>query len=183
MIEQYLSNLTRVLGIGAAFATIPMVVSFADLQPPWPPAIGPVSGGLILISALAAWEWVRATHVQSRRSWFLWAAVLTASGLIFYLALYSLFIENLPGGAGRVVRGFSCTNDAWIVYGSACPDLPREALQNAEWEAERLWTRGSLTVVRIGMTVAWLTFVLGLVTAAGAIIAGRRFSNAKQSKA
>ena len=63
------------------------------------------------------------------------ATVLMLVGLIAYLTLYSLFVEPIPGAHARVVRGYVCTADAARVYGDACPDLPREALAGAEWEA------------------------------------------------
>ena len=176
--ETYLRDLAKVLGLGAAFASIPLFASFADLQPPWPPAIGYVSAALVLVAALLAWEWTRKSKLVRRRRWIVVAALLTIIGLLAYLILYSLFIENIPGTDERIVRGFTCTREAELLYRDRCPDLPREVLQDAEWEAVAVWTRGSVTTVRVALTSAWIIFMAGLVTAVGSIVAGRKRARA-----
>lgn len=173
--EDYLKNLLKVLGVGAAFAALPLFASLAELQPPWPPAIGHVSAALVLLASLFAWEWTRKGKVRHRRSWMVTGLVLCLAGLLTYLTLYSIFVEPMPAG-GRVVRGYECTRAAMEVHGDACPDLPREALQDAEWESLALWTRSSVTIARMGLAVSWLLFVAGLIACLGAVVAGRNFA-------
>jgi hypothetical protein len=177
--EDFLRNLVKVLGVGAAFASIPLFASLAALQPPWPPAIGYVSAGLVLLASLAVWEWTRNSGRVRRRRWVIAATVLTLGGLFVYLVLFSLFVETIADTDMRVVRGFACTPDAQLVYGDACPDLPSDALRDAEWEPLNLWTRSSVTIVRLLLTASWLAFTAGLVAAVGVIVAGSRFSNRK----
>ena len=183
MIDTYLNNLVRVFLIAGAFALIPLVASFADLQPPWPPAIGYVSAGLVILASLIVWEWVRKSRTTKRRIWIIVATVLTVIGLFGYLTLYSLFVERIPGSGDRVVRGYVCTVDALAIYKAKCPDLPREALQDAEWESLALWTRGSVTAVRLWLTLSWITFMAGLVAAVGAVVAGRKFATKSRDAA
>lgn len=177
--EAYLRNLAKVLGIGAAFAAIPLFASLAALQPPWPPAIGQVSAALVLLASLAAWEWTRKARRVHRRRWVVVATVLTLCGLFGYLLLYSMFVEDVPNTDVRLVRGYRCTADALLVYGDACPDLPSDALRDAEWEPLNLWTRSSVTMVRIALTASWLIFTAGLIAAVGSVVAGRRFTDSK----
>ena len=179
--DEYLKNLLKVLGIGASFATLPFFVSLAELQPPWPPAIGGVSVALVLMASLVVWEWTRRSRIQHRRRWILAGIGLTLIGLFCYLLLYSIFIEPMPQG-GRVVRGYDCTARALEVYSDLCPDLPRDALQDAEWEAVVLWTRSSVTIARMGLAVSWLIFMAGLITCLGAIVAGRKFKKDKSAE-
>ena len=179
--DDYLKNLLKVLGLGAAFATLPLFVSLAELQPPWPPAIGHVSAALVLMASLVVWEWTRRSKIKHRRRWILSGIALTLVGLLAYLTLYSIFIEPMPQG-GRVVRGYQCTGRALEVYADLCPDLPREALQDAEWEALVLWTRSSVTIARMSLAVSWLLWTAGLITCLGAIVAGRKFRKDEQPK-
>ena len=172
--EHYLRDLARVLGVGACFAAIPLFASFAELQPPWPPAIGYVSAALVLVAALLAWEWTRRAKLADRRRWIVIAATLTLIGLLFYLFLYSLFVETVTGTNDRIVRGFACTFEAKLIHANHCLDLPRKALEDVDWDPAALWTRASLATVRIGLTTAWLIFIAGLVSAVGSIVAGRR---------
>jgi len=176
-IPTFLQNLAKVLAIGAAFASLPLFASFASLQPPWPPAIGPVSAALVLLSSLIVWEWTRRSRIRNRRRLILGAVIVTLLGLGLYLALYSLFVDNLPGQEERIVRGYACTADAKLVYKDSCPDLPQNALSEAGGEhPERiLWTRSSITAVRMALTTTWLLFMAGLIMSLSAVIAGRKF--------
>jgi hypothetical protein len=175
----YLQNLVKVLAIGAAFASIPFFASMAALQPPWPPAIGHVSAALVLLASLLAWEWTRSARRVHRRRWIVAGTLLTLTGLIAYLVLYSMFVETIAGGDERLVRGYRCTADALLVYGNACPDLPTEALRDAEWDPLLLWTRSSVTMARVLLAISWLVFTAGLIAAVGSVVAGRRTSGAK----
>ena len=173
--DRYLQNLIKVLGVGAAFAALPLFASLAALEPPWPPAIGYVSAALILLASLVVWEWTRKSKLGHRRRWIVAGLMLTLLGLLSYLVLYSTFVEAIPGGDERVVRGYECTRQAQLVHGDDCPDLSRDALQDAQWEALNLWTRSSVTTARVLLTLAWLVFITGLITCLGAIVAGRQF--------
>ena len=112
--------------------------------------------------------------MRHRRRWVLLEIGIAVIGLLTYLTLYSIFIEPMPKG-GRVVRGYDCTGRALEVYRDLCPDLPREALQDAEWEALVLWTRSSVTIARMSLAVSWLLWTAGLIICLGAIVAGRKF--------
>lgn len=176
--EPFLKKLLQVVGVTSLLAALPLFAALVDLQPPWPPAIAYVSSALVLLAALAAWEWNKTGVARRRRMWLLVAAGLTITGLFTYLLLYSLFVEPIPGTATRVIRGFTCTAQAREVYPGQCPDLPREALRDAEWEAVVLWTRSSITAVRLGLTAAWLLFTAGLICAVAAVITGDRSKRA-----
>jgi hypothetical protein len=172
--DKYFKDLLKTLAVGAGFSSLPFFASLADLQPPWPPAIGQVSAGLVLVSGLFAWEFVRSGVTRNRRVWMLAAASLTIGGLFGYLALYSLFVETIPGSETRMIRGFSCTPAAKVVYSSECPSLTADALADAGWRPEQLWTRSSITLIRLGLAATWLVFTAGLICAVGAAVAGRK---------
>jgi len=174
-IPTYLSNIAKVLGVGAAFASLPFFASLTSLQPPWPPAIGFVSTALVLLASLVIWEWTRNSRVHNRRRLIAIAASLTIVGLMAYLIMYSLFVEEVSGSDARVIRGYECTRAAAMVYPEDCPDLPPDALPGAEWDSAQLWTRSSITAVRLALTISWLLFTAGLIGAVGAVVAGRRF--------
>lgn len=170
----YLKSIHEVLKIGGMIAALPIAAAVVGLSPPWPPAIAGVSALLILVASAVVWEWVKDARRTTRRIWVLSALFLTLSGLIGYLTLYSFFVEPIPGTDDRAIRGYVCTADALLVHKSACPDLPREALADAEWEAVKLWTRQSVTMVRLGLALTWLVFTAGLIATVGAILAGRK---------
>ncbi|HEX8364813.1 MAG TPA: hypothetical protein VF603_05960 [Allosphingosinicella sp.] len=99
-----------------------------------------------------------------------------------YLIIYSLFIDTIPASGIRVIRGFECTSDAILVHGDACPDLSSEAYQDAGWEAVSLWSRRSITVVRVGLAVSWIVFTVGLILIVGSVVAGRKTSRRRKAR-
>lgn len=171
--DSYLKDLIKILGVAAAFAALPLLVGFAGLAPPWPPAVAYVTAVFILIAALVMWEWVRDVSRTVRRRFILAGIALTVIGLGVYLPFYSLYVQDVPGSDERVVRGTKCTPKAQLVYAAECPELPRDALRAAEWQAEVLWTRGSIMQVQLVLVAAWLAFTAGLIAFVGAVIAGR----------
>ena len=171
--DEYLKDLLKILAFAASVATIPLLVAFAGLQPPWPPAVEYVSAVFILMAALAMWEWGRAAKTGVRRRLIIAGMVLTVAGIGAYLPLYSLYVVDVPNSKERVVRGTECTANARLLYPDSCPNLPPEALPSAEWNPETLWTSGSIMRVRLGLVAGWLGFTAGLIAFVGAVIAGR----------
>jgi hypothetical protein len=174
--DAYFRDLLKVLALAAALATIPLIAAFARLQPPWPPAVEYVSAVFIIACALVMWEWVRGARRWVRRAFIIAGLVLILGGTMAYLALYSSYVTDDPDSGTRVVRGSVCTPDAQELYSRTCPDLPEEALREAGWNAELLWTRGSIRSSQLSLVAAWLAFITGLIAIIGASVAGRPMS-------
>lgn len=175
--DSYLKEIVKVLAFGAGVATLPLIAAFATLQPPWPPAIEYVSAVFIVMAALAMWEWGRGASRVVRRRLVIAGMVLTVGGIGAYLPLYSQYVVTVPASHERLVRGTDCTPAARAVYRD-CPDPSDREVAEAEWDAERLWTRASILRVRLELVAAWLCFTAGLVAFVGAVVAGRRVPRA-----
>lgn len=122
---------------------------------------------LVLLGVVWPWRFVPARFAL---------VALAAAGLGLYLwAKASFGIEGLSGEP--LVRGMTCTQDALLIYENQCPDLPAEALGDAAYEIEMLWTPES--IARAGQLIGagWLALVLASATLLGSFmggIAGRR---------
>ena len=101
--DQYLRDLIKILGFAAGVATIPLIVAFAGLQPPWPPAVEYVSAVFILMAALVMWEWGRGAKRGARRRLIVAGMALTIIGIGAYLPLYSLYVVDVTDF--RAARG------------------------------------------------------------------------------
>lgn len=142
-----------------------LFATFRGLDPPWPAGAGyltilPVAAGMFGLRKSIV------PHSGRRRARLMFAGSIAGGSLILYLLLYSMFVESIPRTDVRLVKGFVCTSDAILVYGKGCPNLPRDALRDAEWEAMALWTSSSVTMIRTALIMAWLAFVAGLATLA-----------------
>lgn len=177
--DSYFKDIARVLLFAAGAATLPLIAAFAGLQPPWPPAVEYISAVFILIAALVMWEWVRGARRVIRRRFILAGLTLTIVGIGAYLPLYSLYVLPIPGSKIRVVKGTECTRRAQLVYPNDCPNLSRDALRDAEWEANVLWTPGSIMRIQMMLVAGWLAFIGGLIAFIGAVIAGRPVTGKK----
>ncbi|MBO9623928.1 MAG: hypothetical protein J7500_14560 [Sphingomonas sp.] len=171
--DEYLKDIAKTLGFAAGVAALPLIVAFAKLQPPWPPAIEYLSSVFILMAALAMWEWGRNAKRVVRRRLILAGMALTMIGIGAYLPLYSMFVQVEGSTGERIIKGMVCTPDAFLIYPQQCPQLPSEALPSVQWDATQLWTQNSILKVRMMLVAAWLCFTAGLVAFVGAVIAGR----------
>jgi hypothetical protein len=97
-------------------------------------------------------------------------AVLLVGSTLVYFSLFSYFTYTTPGKKVRMVKGFVCTPMAAKVYKDACPDLGMDELNQAEYEAERLWTRSSILIARLGLTAFWLLTFLALSVILGSFL-------------
>lgn len=174
MLSKYLNNLIKVLAIGAGFASIPLFAALAELQPPWPPAVGFVSAALVLLGSLVVWEWTRNAKVANRRRWIARATAVTILSLFLYLGLFSTFTYPLEGRP-RTIIGFECKSEPLRVYKVSCAELEGAILEGGGGNPNTFWTARSITAVRLALNAAWLGFTAGLIMAVGAIVAGRRF--------
>jgi hypothetical protein len=97
------------------------------------------------------------------------AVVLAVVGIAYLVAL-SLYTYETPMTKERWVKGFDCTRDALAVFKEKCPDLGMDELKTAEYEAERLWTARSVTIVRTSLVALWAAAFIALSVLLGSFI-------------
>lgn len=154
---------------GAAVA-VPFAAALVDLSPPWPPGIVLVTGiAELLVLALVYQSFSTAGRRRIQRV-MIRAIVGLALAALAYLVLLSLFTYEVPTTGERFVKGFECTPAASAVFAEACPDLGREELRTAEFEAENLWTRGSIATMRVLLVVLWSATFVRLSLALGSFL-------------
>jgi hypothetical protein len=168
--DPFFREIAKTLAFGATFASIPLFASMGDLQPPWPTAVAYVSAALILLGALLARELGRGMTERRRKTMLLLAALLTVLGLFAYLYLYSQLVVPLDNGS-RIIRGFACNADALATYPDECPYLTKDDLKRAGYQADLMYTAGSLTAAKLLLVASWLLFTAGLVAAVGWAVA------------
>lgn len=159
--------------VPALLALLPVLAGLLEIDPPWPADgfVGFVSALAILVAAAVVRLQPDPLPKPLRRA-MQWAIpVLSIGGMFAYLALYSLLVEQTP--LGREIKGFVCQTDARLVYGGACPSLGSDALRDAEWRVDKLWTAPSLLGARMALILGWLSVIVALALAA-VFVSGRR---------
>ena len=141
--------------LGSSVAA-PFAVALIHLSPPWPRGILPLTALVEFLILVAVFQLLpKATRKRAGRLIVFGLLSLFAISTIYLLA-FSRFTFEVPTKHETYVKGYVCTANAALVYGARCPDLGLDELQTAEYEAERLWTRDSIAVVRTGLVVLWL---------------------------
>jgi hypothetical protein len=166
----------------AASAITPVVAAFAGVSPPWPPGVTKLSVVLVTLVLVLAWPTVSATTPVRRRRLILFAAVTCLVFLFAYLALFSVFVFNVPTSAKVViVLGCGYTEDARKVAafaqldeGFGCPGNYERLLQSAQFVPGEIWTRWSIVAVQAAIFASWLLTLSSLSVALFAFASGQQ---------
>jgi len=141
--------------LGSSVAA-PFAVALIHLSPPWPRGILPLTALVEFLILVAVFQLLpRVSRKLAGRFIVFGLTSLFAISTIYLLA-FSRFTFEGPTKHETYVKGYNCTVNAALVYGARCPDLGLDELRTAEYEAERLWTRDSIAVVRTALVVLWL---------------------------
>lgn len=154
----------------AVCLALPVGAIWAQISPPWPRGVPLIT---VVIEAAAigfAFQMLRASPPKTVRRTILSASVALAVLLSVYLVLVSYFTYETPTTKQLWAKGFTCTPEATLVYKDKCPDLGIDELKDAEYEAERLWTARSVTVIRVALVISWLASFSALAVLVGSLI-------------
>jgi len=172
--NEFFPEVIRIMGFGAAFASIPLLARLGNLQPPWPPAVAYISAAVILVGMLIVREYGAGMSRRRRRLLLIIAGTLSVIGLFTYLYLYLRLIVPLPTGE-RLTLGFACNADTLAMYADRCPYLGMDEISAAGFDLELLYTTSSLQAAKLWLVAAWMVFTTGLVAAVGwAVVRGDR---------
>ena len=157
-----------------AGATLPMIAAWLGIAPPWPAGSQyfTIAIEAILLGATAA-----ALHGVERgalRRLVVAASVVLVLGGMAYLAGFNTFTYVTPTTGEHWVKGYVCTSDALSLYKEKCPFLDKDELSQAEYEAQRLWTLPSITVVKVALAALWFASFAAIAVLAAAVVAGFR---------
>lgn len=159
---------------GFGLASLVGASVLAGLGPPlaglgWFGAVLAFALPLALVVLGAARPWTMAAA-----RWALLAASLGALGLYLW-ARGTFTIEGLDDEL--LVRGLTCTEDAALIFEGQCPALPAEALIDAAYDPEALWTSASIAQAQQIIGAGWIVTIACLGAVLGgylAALAGRR---------
>jgi hypothetical protein len=172
-IESFLS-LTKYYGRIVAWALAgslaPLLAGIVNLAPPWPPAIVPVTSLFELIALIFAFQFLQNRQRRQINIILIVSTAVFVACLVLYLLLLSQFVFEEPLSKLRFVKGFLCTQTAKIVYPDLCPYYGDAELKKAEWEASRLWTLESITIVRIGLVLSWFSVFVWFTSILGSFV-------------
>ncbi len=155
--------------VGSGLA-VPFVAAMADFSPPWPPGIVPVTAVIELMTLVIVFQHFKNTAKRIVNRVLVISSILFVVTGLPYLFGLSLYTYQVPVTKQRLVKGYECTRDAKAVFKELCPDLGLDELQTAEYQAERLWTLKSISLIRIALVFAWSLTFAALSSALGVFL-------------
>jgi ABC-type xylose transport system permease subunit len=158
---------------------VPFAAKLADLSPPWPPGIVPVTAVVQLLALVLVFQFFK-TAKRRIINWVLLLSIaIFAVTSVIYLSAVSYCTYEVPTTKARYVKGYECTHEAQLVFKSQCPDLGLDELGTAEYEAERLWTRKSIAVIRTALVMIWSLVFVALSFSLGGFLCYQMRMNAR----
>jgi ABC-type xylose transport system permease subunit len=149
---------------------VPFAAALADLSPPWPAGIVPITAVAELLALVLVFQFFKNSKRRVTNRLLLLSVAIFAITMTVYLIAFSYFTYRVPTTKERFVKGYKCTINAEKVFKDRCPDLGLDELRTAGYEAERLWTSGSIALVRTGLALVWSLLFVALSFALGAFL-------------
>lgn len=169
--KKYVRNFEGVSAWAAGGAlSIPFLTALAGISPSWPPGIVGITAVVELVALIFVYQFFcKAPRAVINRVLLCSAIALALFGTVF-LGFTSLFTYEAPENGKGGVKGFACTSEASTLYPKRCPWLGDAQLENAEWEAEDLWTPQSIAAVRIALLISWSAAFVALSSLVGSFV-------------
>jgi hypothetical protein len=151
-------------------AALPLLAAAIGLAPPWPRGAAAMTAIIGAFATGLVYHLVKERMINRLMRLAALALPITACG---YLAAMSFFTFQTPTTKEHWAKGFVCTADAVAVYRDKCPNLGIDELRATEYQAERLWTSQSVTVVRVALVVLWMGIFVSVAIILGSFLASR----------
>jgi hypothetical protein len=161
---------------------VPMVDYVLGLGPPWPWAAGvPVitSVAELLVLILVFHLWLRSGREKvSRRLIRLLVLLVIVFG--FYLFLNSSFTFSSPVDGQKYIKGFQVRPDVAPVL--TADYTAADALKEAEYRPEEVWTSLSISTMRLGLLFLWLLSFASLSATISSFVLYHRGKPARKTR-
>ena len=147
-----------VWGAGSS-ALLPFIASFLSVIPPWPSQLSVITAAVQLITLIVVYQGFSDDSRKISRSIRPFAFVGLVV-LLGYIALFSMFTIYVPQAHRAIVVGYECTTSAASIFRDRCPFLTVDDLAGAAYDEFLLWTKSSITVMRVVLVGAWLALFI-----------------------
>jgi hypothetical protein len=149
---------------------LPAIISAASLAPPWPSQTTAMTTVLEALGIAFTYYYLRNRPRAARFVTIAGGTLLVALACLYLLSVSSLTYQISTRG-GLYAKGLVCSADALLVYKEKCPNLGIDELKGAGYDAERLWTSQSITIVKMRLLMLWLGAFMMMAALVGSFMA------------
>jgi hypothetical protein len=154
----------------AGATVLPFIGALIGLSPPWPRGAAAITAVVTCVATILIFHSLREASLRAVNRITAVSALALALTASIYLVAVSLFTYQTPTTNEYWAKGFVCTAEALVIYKDKCPNLGIDELQGAEYEAERLWTSQSVTIIRVTLVVLWLLAFVAIAAVIGSLL-------------
>lgn len=174
ILEAYRQTLTWALG---GSAILPLIASFAGLAPIWPPGVPLLTSLFTLLSIIFCFQFFRKRAKKITNRVMLVSLGFFLVTLVSYLILISVFTFKIPTTGETIYLGCGWSDftkeiadELLIDVAQGCPGQYDRILETSEYESGVVWTKSSVTAVRVFAVMLWLTVFSFLATFIGSFL-------------
>jgi hypothetical protein len=164
----------------AGATALPFVGALIGVSPPWPRGAAAITAVVTCVATILVFHGLREASLRAVNRITAASALALAVSASVYLVAMSLFTYQTPTTNEYWAKGFVCTPEALAIYKDKCPNLGIDELQGAEYEAERLWTSQSVTIIRVILVLLWLSAFVAIAAVIGSVLIHPARAEARQ---
>jgi hypothetical protein len=161
---------------------LPVAASLGGYAPPWPKGITTITTLMEMAVVITAFQLSagKPRRVASRR------VVLSLCAMVFfsliYLGLNAVFVVTIPNSDVQIVLGCGLSRSALLVQRlpadlpllDACPGEFASLLASAQYETDKIYTRLSVSAIRVCLVIAWLGAFASFASLTGVFVTFQR---------
>jgi hypothetical protein len=161
---------------------LPVAASMGGYSPPWPDGIVMITTLMELVILIVTFQ----VYFNSPKSAITKVVIAAAISLLLfsliYLLTYSVFVYAIPNNRTRIVLGCGLSRDALSLLNDRgkiaglddCPGEFYSLLKSAQYEADRVYSKLSVSLIRAALDISWLGCFGSLACVCGAFITFQR---------
>jgi hypothetical protein len=137
----------------------PLADIWLNLGPPPAKAVGGLTALIEFVAVVSVFQFWSNSEERKLRPRMLIALSVFVVCLLSSLMLLDRFTVSPGAGRDRIIEGYSLRPDVKHLIDESF--TPEEALTESEYDPDKVWTRGSIAVLRALITVAWMATFAG----------------------
>jgi len=145
-----------------AGGVVPFACYLAKLEPPQPPGVMLATVIVQLVALILAYQLTLRVRRRSVNIIIVTLTFVWIVGSVLYLLVFLSFTYTTPMTGERWVKGFACLPDIDDMYPGQCPFLSTGILMDAQWDAFKLWTEWSISILTTTLALIWFGAFMAL---------------------
>jgi hypothetical protein len=148
----------------AVFAggVVPFACYLAKIEPPQPPGVMLATVIVQLVALILAYQLTLKVRRRSANMIILALTFIWIAGSVLYISVFLSFTYTTPMTGEGWVKGFTCLPDINKMYPGQCPFLSTGILMDAQWDAFKLWTEWSISILATALALIWFGTFMAL---------------------